>query len=300
MNLPRVSGFSLIAWLFVSSSSPAQSTNLVPAPLMNNAGQDAAATSYNLHLGSTGGGGEATVPGLAVVGSYYTIPRVAGGTMVPITANGPVPGYFPMPMPMSLPYALPIQAGQVGPGGLMLPHPHGPMSMTRTVATRTPPVDSARASNYQELGDRSFRASNYKKAKERYLIAAKADFQSPGPHVRLAQVSLVRNEFSEAANHFRDAVSSTNGPGWLIDFADIQKLYVEPRDFARQIAKLESHLQKHPGDRDAWFVLGAEQYLSGRSKAATDIFLRLNDRQPDEALAAFLDAATIASRTTQP
>lgn len=300
MKLSRVVGFSPIAWLVVSSTSPAQSILSSAGPLSNNAPPGVEATgSYSFQHGSIGGSsGEATVPGLAVVGSYYTIPRVAGGTMVPITANGPLPGYFPVPM--SLPYQIPIQAGQVGPGGLMLPHPHGQMTTTRAVTHRTPPADPARATSYQELGDRAFRGSNYKKARERYLVAAKADSQSPSPHVRLAQVSLVRSDFAEAADHLRDAVSSTNGPGWLIDHADIQKLYVEPRDFARQIAKLESHLQKHPGDRDAWFVLGAEQHLSGRSKAASDIFLRLTDRQPDEALAAFLDAATIASRTTRP
>ena len=50
-----------------------------------------------------------------------------------------------------------------------------------------------------------------------------------------------------------------------------------------------------PGDRDAWLVLGAELFLSGQTHRAADIFLRLTDRKPDPALAAFLDAATPAT-----
>ena len=57
-----------------------------------------------------------------------------------------------------------------------------------------------------------------------------------------------------------------------------------------QIARLEAHLQAHPADRDAWLVLGAEWFLSGRTRKAADVFLRLSDRAPDPALAAFLAA----------
>jgi hypothetical protein len=48
----------------------------------------------------------------------------------------------------------------------------------------------------------------------------------------------------------------------------------------------------HPDDRDAWLVLGAEWYLSGRTARAADVFLRLYDpkRKPDIALSAFLHA----------
>ena len=58
------------------------------------------------------------------------------------------------------------------------------------------------------------------------------------------------------------------------------------------VAKLESHLQASPNDRDGWLVLGAEWYLSGRARQAADVFTRLNDRKPDATLAAFLDATT--------
>ena len=60
--------------------------------------------------------------------------------------------------------------------------------------------------------------------------------------------------------------------------------------------KLETHLQANPDDRDAWLVLGAEWFLSGRTTKAADVFRRLNDpnRKPDVALAAFLDASNQA------
>jgi cytochrome c-type biogenesis protein CcmH/NrfG len=77
----------------------------------------------------------------------------------------------------------------------------------------------------------------------------------------------------------------------LLNVPDIQSVFAEPADFAKQLARLESHLQANPNDRDAWFVLGAEWYLSGRSKLASDVFQRLNDRKPDEALATFMDAS---------
>jgi hypothetical protein len=69
-------------------------------------------------------------------------------------------------------------------------------------------------------------------------------------------------------------------------------MYPEPTEFAKHVARLESHLHANPDDRDAWLVLGAEWYLSGRTKKAADVFLRLDDphRRPDPALAAFLDA----------
>ena len=67
--------------------------------------------------------------------------------------------------------------------------------------------------------------------------------------------------------------------------------YAEPADFHRHLAHLESHLQAEPGDRDAWLVLGAQLFLSGRTRRAADVFLRLTDREPDSTLTAFLDAS---------
>jgi cytochrome c-type biogenesis protein CcmH/NrfG len=150
--------------------------------------------------------------------------------------------------------------------------------------------DSLRAGQLVLMGDRLFRGNNIKKAEERYVQAARLDPNSAAPLIRLAQIALVRVQYGEAAQRFREA--ETAQPGWIVTAPDVQSIYGEPGDFARHIARLESHLQVHPDDRDAWLVLGAEWYLSGRTARAADVFLRLNDptRRPDVALAAFLHA----------
>jgi cytochrome c-type biogenesis protein CcmH/NrfG len=140
------------------------------------------------------------------------------------------------------------------------------------------------------MGDRLFRNNNFRKAAERYQQAARLDGGSAAPRIRLAQIALVREQYTEAANWFREA--ETAQPGWIVTAPDIQAIYAEPTDFARHLARLESHLQMHPDDRDAWLVLGAQLYLSGRTARAADVFQRLNDprRRSDVALAAFLVA----------
>jgi cytochrome c-type biogenesis protein CcmH/NrfG len=149
-------------------------------------------------------------------------------------------------------------------------------------------IDGPKSEQLVTIGDRLFRAKNLKRAEERYGQALRADPGAAAPRVRLAQVALVRERYGEAAERFREAVAAE--PGWLARAPDIQAVYGEPTEFNHQIARLESHLLLEPGDRDAWLVLGAQLYLSGQTRRAGDVFLRLTDRQPDPALAAFLDA----------
>ena len=82
-----------------------------------------------------------------------------------------------------------------------------------------------------------------------------ADPNSAAPRIRLAQVEIVRGHYAEAANKYREAMTAE--PGWLVNARDVQSLYGEPGEFAKQIAKLETHLHIEPNDREAWFVLGA-------------------------------------------
>jgi hypothetical protein len=119
------------------------------------------------------------------------------------------------------------------------------------------------------------------------------------PRVRLAQIAIVRGNYSDAALRLREA--ETAEPGWIVNAPDIQSIFGEPTDFTRHIARLESHVQTHPDDRDAWLVLGAEWFLSGRTARAADVFKRLNDpaRKSDVALAAFLDASNQAARRAE-
>ena len=197
------------------------------------------------------------------------------------------PGFsgFAPPLPTGL--AVGFADGVGAPGGLMLPSPprNGPQARPR-------PPNPARSKELVELGDRAFRGGNTKKAEERYLLAIKADPTSVVPHVHLAQLAMTRGKYRDAAESLRAAVAIGAGSGWLANAPDVQAIFSEPGDFARQLARLETHLQANPSDRDAWFVLGAEQYLSGRARQAADVFQRLTDRQPDEALAAFLEVAS--------
>lgn len=192
---------------------------------------------------------------------------------------------------------------QPGPGGLMLPRetPTGSSALTSPGTTSSASqATRSRADRVEELvgmGDRSFRSGNLRRAEERYQQALKVDTGAPEPRIRLAQVCLVRGDYHRASGHFRDAVLTAQSPGWLLQPRDVQAMFGEPGDFARQIAQLESHLQAHPQDRHAWFVLGVEQHLSGRPGPAHDTFLRLTDRPADAALSAFLDATTIARRS---
>jgi hypothetical protein len=229
-------------------------------------------------------------PPLAAVGGgyagyWYAWPYIAGG-----------PGYYPPYDPNAIGPVGVAPPGAMPRRGPLLPPPprqvvgqgqgQGPAQAAKPAAG-----DPARASQLLKFGDRLFRAGNLKKAEERYLQASRAAKNQAAPHLRLAQIALARGQFTEAANRLRDA--ETAEPGWILTAPDIQSIYGEPAEFQRQVARLESFVQSHPDDRDAWLVLGAQWFLSGRTTRAADVFLRLDDphRRPDVALAAFLFAS---------
>ncbi len=179
--------------------------------------------------------------------------------------------------------------------GPLLPAPppglieRGPAANNRpAVAKRN---DPARSNQLMTVGDRLFRAGNLKRAEERYQQALRAAPDRAAPYVRLAQIAIARGNYVEAADRLRHA--ETAQPGWIITARDIQSIYAEPTAFAQTVTRIESYLQVHPDDRDAWLVLGAQWFLSGRTAKAADVFRRLDDpkRKSDVALSAFLDAS---------
>jgi hypothetical protein len=180
-------------------------------------------------------------------------------------------------------------------GGPLLPAPppdrvgHGPEANIPPVPAKR--SDPARSSQLTTVGDRLFRAGNLKRAEERYQQALRAAPGLAAPHVHLAQLAIARGNYAEAADRLRQA--ETAQPGWIISAPDIQSIYAEPAAFAQTVTRLESYLQVHPDDRDAWLVLGAQWFLTGRTAKAADVFRRLNDpmRKSDVALSAFLDAS---------
>jgi tetratricopeptide (TPR) repeat protein len=188
------------------------------------------------------------------------------------------------------------------PSGPIMPPPvpgmlqQPPFDPNARPPARAKSADPARAAQLLVVGDRLLRAGNLKKAEERYLQAMRHAPDLAAPRVRLAQVAIARANYSEAASRLREA--ETAEPGWIINAPDIQGIYGEPTEFTKQIARLESHVQTHPEDRDAWLVLGAEWFLSGRTAKAADVFKRINDpaRKSDVALSAFLDASNQPAR----
>jgi hypothetical protein len=221
--------------------------------------------------GGYGGGGFFYFATFGPGGPFAFIPPMAflgPGVMQPLMVNGPMQGPLVPPPP---------EAWLNAPA---------PGNAARPVGRQDPP----RSAQLLVMGDRLFRANKFKNAEERYQQSARLDAASAGPRIRLAQVAIVREQYADAAQRFREA--ETAQPGWIVTAPDIQGIFAEPSDFARHLARLETYLQAHPEDRDAWLVLGAEWYLSGRTARAADVFLRLNDpaRKSDIALAAFLDA----------
>ncbi len=238
-------------------------------------------------MGRGGNGGVVVLN--AGMGGFY-------GSFTPIFAVGP--GFFPMPW--GPPMGFPMGGPGFDRGPLLPPPPAGlaPAAAPKPVAARR--NDPTRSAQLTTVGDRMFRAGNLKKAEERYQQAIHAAPDLATPHLRLAQVALARGRYSVAAEHLRQA--ETAQPGWILKSPDVQGLYGEPGDYARDLAKLESHLQIEPEDRDGWLVLGSQWFLSGRTAKAADVFRRLDDpnRRADVALEAFLGASNQAPAVALP
>lgn len=313
MNAPRGSpAFVCLVTLLVAPTTRAGQAGhpgQAPAPAQGQAagGNSSNAAGTGPAAGSGGlGSSTATIPGLAAVsggwgfgygsgigfgfGYGFGMPYYVVGTPAGVVAVGsPVIMVAP---PGGWPGAGAENRAQVMDRGPILPPPPPglvapPAAQAEKKASRK---DAARSGQMIVFGDRLFRAGNLQKAEERYLQAARLDPGAAAPRLRLAQVALSRENYAQAARRLREA--ETAQPGWIVTAGDIQALYGEPAEFARLLSRLESHLQVHPGDRDAWLVLGAEWFLSGRTERASNVFLRLKDprRKPDIALAAFLDA----------
>jgi hypothetical protein len=238
-------------------------------------------------------------PGLAKAGGGHGGHHNDGGSGhhghqggIPIPYGFAPGGYYPIVVmpPIATNYVPPPIVMLPRSGGLMLPNPANTQPARLVSSPARAKAQASKAEGYVSLGDNLFRAKNYHRAEQRYTQAVDANPASATPHIRLAQISLIRGEYAEAAAEFRAAMLAE--PGWLVNAGDVQRIFGEPADFAQALGKLETHLQASPGDRDGWLVLGAEWFLSGRTRQAADVFTRLNDRKPDSTLSAFLDATS--------
>src|SRR5262249_48742814 len=153
----------------------------------------------------------------------------------PFILTGPMGGFYPpVPQPAPVVFVGPM------PGGLMLPQPRnqqGARPPDAAAAQRqAPKPDPGKADGLVTIGDRMFRVGNYRRAEDRYDQASRANPNSAVPHVRLAQLALVRGDYQEAAEEFRSAITAE--PAWLSKAGDIQAVYAEPADFAKVLARL--------------------------------------------------------------
>ncbi len=305
MNRPTF--YALAALFAMARMSHAQEFPATPAPVSDTGasaiGQPASAAispECLLPYSDRPGGTIQYAPTAGLIATPYGFLPCApsvflfGGGIVGPPPIFPAPTIWPQPVP---PFGL-------GPPGLMLPRPdfRGANVVPQIVvvperehqqdlqaaAARPARRNTERASELMTFGDRLFRADHLVRATSRYKQALQADPFGASPRIRLSQVALRRGEYREAANLLREAITAE--PGWLINAQNIQAIYAEPADFHDLIAKIETHLQAHPDDRDAWLLLGAQLYLSRRAERAADIFLRLTDRPPDSTLSAFLEA----------
>jgi hypothetical protein len=259
--------------------------------------------------GSSGSGGALTgnAPGGPADGKVAAAASSGWSRYYPfyittVTPSGVVYTYVPPPFGAPPPPVLIYDPGRIAPApppGLIRRDRPQPEPQPDRPIIQVHRGDAHRSAELLTLGDRTFRVKNYKRAEKRYLQALGVDPDSAAPHVRLAQIALVREQYHEAAARFREAEIAQ--PGWIASAPDIQAIYGEPADFAEPLAKLQAHLHTHPNDRDAWLVLGAQWFLSGRTRPAADVFLRLDDahRRPEPLLDAFL-VATNQPRAAKP
>ncbi len=258
---------------------------------------------FPMHPGPTLGGGPSLggprhpggVPGLAAVGGgygafgYFWPYEYAMGPA--LYYSPPYPGAVMSPFGYYSEFGVPLPPPMAVQGPLLPPPPARALPAPAPAPATRKPADPDRAAHLLTFGDRLFRGGNLKKAEERYQQALAAAPNRAAPHLRMAELAMVRGRYAEAAARLRDA--ETAEPGWLATAPDIESIYGEPEKFHQQLSRLESYVQAHPDDRDAWLLLGAHWFLSGRTARAADVFLRLDDpnRKPDVALSAFLFAS---------
>lgn len=258
---------------------------------------------------SAGDSPGASAGGTAAVGSGPRLPRHRGFAPRVVYVVGPDGRLYPYaaPVVMLAPGVVaPYPPTMVGPMPPASPPSATPTaSMTPPAATPapvlslpdlTPAIDRVklhkaetdRSKRLTTYGDNSFRVRNLGRARQRYQQAAAADPAAAAPRIGLAQVALAEGDFHEAAQRFREALAAEKN--YLANAPDVEGLWGEAADFDKALARLETHLQAHPQDRDAWLALGAQWFLSGRVPQSADVFLRLSDRRGDPALTAFLKA----------
>ena len=208
---------------------------------------------------------------------FYGVPYAVGGYGPGLGYGGGFGGQF-----------APVPFAAVNPVAAMTP-----VRSVSTTTARTKRPDTSFAAETLTLGDRLFRAGNLTKAVERYEQSIKADPSKAAPS-------------GEAWPRWRwSGASITTPPNWLREAdtvdptlsPDQRRRHPTPSTSNRATSRSRSPSSRRtssriPEDRDAWLLLGAEHYFSGRTRRGRR-HLPPPDRPPGRAgtLSAFLSAS---------
>ena len=210
----------------------------------------------------------------------------------PVLVMGP--GSFLPPMAWMGPTFLPARAP------LMPPPPPGFLGPNGGIAgnkAKAKPSDPVRSGQLTTLGDRLFRAGNLKKAEERYLQAMRV--APTWPHRVSGWLRSPLRGATTPTQPTRLREAETAEPGWIVNAPDIQTIYGEPTEFARQFgAARDLSCRPIPTTAmDGWswepncFSRVERQRPPTSSRGST-----IPNRKSDVALAAFLDASNQAAQ----
>ena len=143
------------------------------------------------------------------------------------------------------------------------------------------------AGRYVKLGDAYFEDGRYLEAADSYLRALAYAPNSPSVYFALADSLFAAGDYHYAAYEIRKGI--TMDESLAKTKIDKRTFYKDPKEFIKQMERLEKWIAQHPKDSDAWLVLGYNRYFSGDKKGAKDAFMKVADMVPgDRASAIFL------------
>ncbi len=128
------------------------------------------------------------------------------------------------------------------------------------------PTSRAQAWKFVEYGDRQFKRGQYRQALDRYEKGSRQASDVADIHFRKAFALLGMAKYAEATQAVKEGLRLK--PDWPESGFVLEELYpdaVSKREIFRQ---LTIHLDAHPRDAEALFMLAVMQYFDGQEAAA--------------------------------
>ncbi len=196
-------------------------------------------------------------------GYYYSFP-------LPLVAANP--GEFFGPRPVQQVMGLDANANN-NPGVAA-----NPVVVAQAQAPAVPPKLSnptvrARAWKFVEYGDRHFKKGNYRKAAERYRKAESQAPDIPDVYFRQGFAELGVGRYAEAVVAMQEGLELN--PDWPNSGFVLEELYPSPEAKRDVFRELHAHLEDHPHDADALYLLSVLRHFDGQAEAAEVGFRRV-------------------------